>query len=51
VVTGVRGGFREPEGDVDEYTSVSMVLALLEHGKPYMVYIDASRVGLGCVLM
>jgi len=39
--------FREPEGDVDEYTT----LALPEHGEPYMVYTDASRVGLGCVLM
>ena len=27
------------------------VLALPEHGKPYTVYADASRVGLGCVLM
>ena len=27
------------------------MLALLEHGKPYIVYTDASRVGLGCVLM
>jgi len=27
------------------------VLALSEHGEPYMVYTDTSRVGLGCVLM
>ena len=27
------------------------VLALPEQGKPYTVYADASRVGLGCVLM
>jgi len=28
-----------------------LVLALPEHGKPYMVYTDASRVGLGWVPM
>ena len=27
------------------------MLALAEHDEPYMVYTDASRVGLGCVLM
>jgi len=34
-----------------EMLTSTPVLALLEHGEPYMVYIDASRVGLGFVLM
>jgi len=34
-----------------EMLTSTLVLALLEHGEPYMVYTDASRVGLGYVLM
>ncbi|KAL9840587.1 putative nucleotidyltransferase, Ribonuclease H [Arabidopsis thaliana] len=34
-----------------EMLTSTPVLALPEHGEPYMVYTDASRVGLGCVLM
>nr|AAD22339.1 putative retroelement pol polyprotein [Arabidopsis thaliana] len=34
-----------------EMLTSTPVLALPEHGQPYMVYTDASRVGLGCVLM
>jgi len=34
-----------------EMLTSTPVLALAEHGEPYMVYTDASRVGLGCVLM
>ena len=34
-----------------EMLTSTPVLALSEHGKPYMVYTDASGVGLGCVLM
>ena len=34
-----------------EMLTSTPVLALPEHGEPYIVYIDASRVGLGCVLM
>ncbi|KAL9299286.1 putative reverse transcriptase/retrotransposon-derived protein, RNase H [Arabidopsis thaliana] len=34
-----------------EMLTTTPVLALPEHGEPYMVYTDVSRVGLGCVLM
>jgi len=34
-----------------EILTSTPVLALPEHGESYMVYTDASRVGLGCVLM
>jgi len=34
-----------------EMLTSTPMLALLEHGEPYMVYNDVSRVGLGCVLM
>ncbi|WZZ36163.1 hypothetical protein YC2023_019564 [Brassica napus] len=34
-----------------ETLTTALVLALPEQGKPYTVYTDASRVGLGCVLM
>ena len=34
-----------------EMLTSTPVLALPEHGEPYMVYTDASGVGLGCVLM
>ena len=34
-----------------EALTTAPVLALPEQGKPYTIYTDASRVGLGCVLM
>lgn len=34
-----------------EILTSTPVLSLPEPGEPYMVYTDASRIGLGCVLM
>jgi len=37
--------------NLKEMLTSTPVLALPDHGEPYVVYTDASRVGLGCVLM
>ncbi|XP_033139530.1 uncharacterized protein LOC117131546 [Brassica rapa] len=42
-----REGIQEVEGSSHDRTCVSFA----QQGKPYTVYTDASRVGLGCVLM
>jgi len=44
-------GCEEGFVSLKEMLTSTPVLALPEHGESYMVYTDASRVGLGCVLM
>ncbi|CAA7032416.1 unnamed protein product [Microthlaspi erraticum] len=52
---GLAGYYRaeceESFSQLKEMLTTTPVLALPEPGKPYMVYTDASGIGLGCVLM